>query len=74
MTKLYGWPGKPVARLTIGEARKELVQDSIERKKLADRLIAAVREDEREKTLAAVRALYPEIEADLRDRAKATKR
>lgn len=36
---------------TLRELRSELVGDSIERKKLVEKLIQAVREDEREKVL-----------------------
>lgn len=38
---------------TIAELRKALVEDSIERKRLVDKLVQAVRIDEREKTVAA---------------------
>lgn len=37
---------------TIAELRRALVEDSIERKKLVDKLVQAVRIDEREKVLS----------------------
>lgn len=39
---------------TIAEVRAELVGDSVHRRNLVARLVALVRDDEREKTLAAM--------------------
>lgn len=36
---------------TIAELRKALIEDSIERKKLVDKLVQAVRKDERDRVL-----------------------
>lgn len=43
--------GRRRTKPTLRDLRAELVGDSIERKKLVEKLIQAVREDEREKVL-----------------------
>lgn len=49
---------------TIPELRKALIEDSIDRKKLVDKLVKAVREDEREKTLLDLRSVRAKAEHD----------
>jgi hypothetical protein len=49
---------------TLRELRKALTEDSIERKKLVDKLVQAVREDERQKVLTTMGAARARAEAE----------
>ena len=56
--------GRSRGPTTLRELRKALTEDSIERKKLVDKLVQAVREDERQKVLATMNAARARAEAE----------
>lgn len=49
-------------RVKIGDLRRRLIGDSIERKRLVDDLVAVVRADERSKTIETLRRVTPNAE------------